>query len=150
MNKREERKSRAKDTSKPPGGSATAESTTRNGGRGGVKEGRRGTEPPDTETPDDSEQGDSDHGGHRQGARGGHSGCWHPKGARSSLDSELDVLRKRGKSVSPTEYTFSESFMNGRCKKTKSRVQVQTPTKDPESQMLGLGWFSVFRRRGGR
>ena len=47
----------------------------------------------------------------RGGGRGGHSGCWHPNGASSSL--ELDVLLKRGKSVSPTKDTFSESFMNG-------------------------------------
>jgi hypothetical protein len=89
-------------------------------------------------------------GGHRQGARGeeggGHSGCWHPNRASSSL--ELDVFWKRGKSMSPTEYSFSKSFMNG-CKKTKTRIQVQTPTKDLESQKLGLGWFSVVRRSGG-
>jgi hypothetical protein len=112
---------RAKDTSKPPGGSATAVSTTRDGGRGWVKEGTRGTEPPDTEAP--AVTTENYHGGHRQGGRGGgrggHSGCWHPNGASSSL--ELDVLRKRGKSVSPTEYTFSESFMNG-CKKSKTRM----------------------------
>jgi hypothetical protein len=40
--------------------------------------------------------------------------------------------------MSPTEYTFSESVMNG-CKKAKKKVQVQTPTKDPESQKLCLG-----------
>jgi len=83
----------------------------------------------------------------RWGGWGGHSGCRHPNGASSGL--ELDVLRKRGKSVSPTKDTFSESFLNG-CEKTKTRIQVQTPAKDPESQKLGLGRFSVVRRGGGR
>jgi hypothetical protein len=70
-------KSRAKDTSKPPGGSATAESTTRDGGRGGFKEGRRGIEPGDppkqkhpTRKPE-TQNYHCDHGGHRQGAKAG-------------------------------------------------------------------------------
>ena len=51
--------------------------------------------------------------------------------------SELDVLQKRGRSMSPTKYMFGKSFMNG-GEKAKTRVLVQTPTNDPESQKLGL------------
>ena len=39
--------------------------------------------------------------------------------------------------MSPAKDTFSESFMNG-CKKSKTRIQVQMPAMDQESQQLGL------------
>jgi hypothetical protein len=102
----------------------TTDESTKREGRGG---GQRGGKGRNRRTPrcgivrrsDGSTEGTA-------GGRGGrgdrsHNGSRHPHGTSRSL--ELDVFRKRGKRISPTEYTFGESFVNG-GEDAKAKVEV--------------------------